>query len=486
MKAGRWSSRLCAVAPSAPAPAPAFSQPDYNQEAEWPLEMELPPYVPVEGDLIEVVVVGAGPAGLAVASRVSSFGYKVVLVDPDPLSRWPNNYGVWCDELEPLGLADCFETIWDKAVVYLDCGEEHTKYLERPYARLDRPKLKRKLLQACVKHGVTFLRTKGTDVDHSSETSLLSCGDGSTIRASLVVDAAGFSNSLVEFDKKCNPGYQGAYGIMAEVESHPFDMDKMLFMDWRDTHTDGRPAMKESNKKLPTFLYVMPFSPTKVFLEETSLVAKPAIGFKDLKDRLDARLEHLGIKVKHVEEEEYCLIPMGGELPRLRQRTLAVGGSAGLVHPSTGYMIARVLSTAPIVADAIVDQLDAATGREEGRRKAGSVPEAERMSAAVWEAMWPEERLKQREFFWFGQDVLLKLDLQGTREFFESFFTLPAFFWQGFLSANLDFWNLIRFGLALFINANPDAKVDILSKGIFGLPIMLSRVTNAPFDVTYK
>lgn len=39
---------------------------------------------------------------------------------------------------------------------------------------------------------------------------------------------------------------QGAYGVFIEVESHPFEVDKMLFMDWRDDHATG--AMKESNK----------------------------------------------------------------------------------------------------------------------------------------------------------------------------------------------------------------------------------------------
>jgi Lycopene cyclase protein len=37
-----------------------------------------------------------------------------------------------------------------------------------------------------------------------------------------------------------------------------------------------------------------------------------------------------------VHEEEMCLIPMGGVLPRHPQRTLGIGGTAGMVHPSTG------------------------------------------------------------------------------------------------------------------------------------------------------
>ena len=41
---------------------------------------------------------------------------------------------------------------------------------------------------------------------------------------------------------------QGAYGIMAEVESHPFATDAMLFMDWRDDHTSSDLEMQESNR----------------------------------------------------------------------------------------------------------------------------------------------------------------------------------------------------------------------------------------------
>lgn len=89
-------------------------------------------------------------------------------------------------------------------------------------------------------------------------------------------------------------------------------------------------------RKLPTFLYMMPFSKTRIFVEETSLVARPAVGFDELKERLQARMDHIGIKIKAVEEEEYCLIPMGGVLPKLPQRVLGLGGTAGMVHPSTG------------------------------------------------------------------------------------------------------------------------------------------------------
>jgi lycopene beta-cyclase len=51
--------------------------------------MDLPEYDPAvaPGELLELVIVGGGPAGLAVAGRVAAAGYKVVVVDPAPLGR---------------------------------------------------------------------------------------------------------------------------------------------------------------------------------------------------------------------------------------------------------------------------------------------------------------------------------------------------------------------------------------------------------------
>lgn len=59
-----------------------------------------------------------------------------------------------------------------------------------------------------------------------------------------------------------------------------------------------------------------------VFWEETSLVGKDdrRLSFEECKRRAYRRLQHHGINVLEVEEEEYCYIPMGGEIPDLFQR----------------------------------------------------------------------------------------------------------------------------------------------------------------------
>lgn len=85
--------------------------------------------------------------------------------------------------------------------------------------------------------GVTFHETKAVSVQHADGSSTLTCSDGSQLHSAFVLDCTGHARKLVTFDEKFDPGYQAAYGMMIEVDSHPFELDTMLFMDWRDDHT---------------------------------------------------------------------------------------------------------------------------------------------------------------------------------------------------------------------------------------------------------
>nr|AAX19899.1 lycopene cyclase [Salicornia europaea] len=427
------------------------------------LEFELPFYDSSKGLLVDLAVVGGGPAGLAVAQQVSNAGLSVCAIDPNPKLIWPNNYGVWVDEFEAMDLLDCLDTTWSGAVVYID--ENLKKNLDRPYGRVNRKLLKSKMMQKCISTGVKFHQAKVMKVVHGESKSQLMCNDGVTIQASVVLDATGFARCLVQYDKPYNPGYQVAYGILAEVEGHPFDVDKMLFMDWRDSHLVDNKELRGRNSKIPTFLYAMPFSSNRIFLEETSLVARPGVPMEDIQQRMDARLRHLGINIKRIEEDERCVIPMGGPLPVIPQRVVGIGGTAGLVHPSTGYMVARTLAAAPIVASTIVQYLGSG-GRQDGSE----------LFEGVWKNLWPIERRRQREFFCFGMDILLKLDLPGTRKFFDAFFDLEPRYWHGFLSSRLYLPELIVFGFSLFAHASNSSRLEIMSKGTLPLLNMVNNL----------
>ncbi|CAO2044873.1 unnamed protein product [Urochloa humidicola] len=478
--------------PPPPSPAPASRAPPFLCRAAagtsaWPasaaalrslappirpelLSLDLPRYDPSRARPVDLAVVGGGPAGLAVAQRVAEAGLSVCAIDPSPALVWPNNYGVWVDEFEAMGLSHCLDTVWPSASVFIGAdGDSAAKSLDRPYARVARRKLKSAMMDRCVANGVTFHKAKVAKAIHSDASSLLVCDDGVAVPATVVLDATGFSRCLVQYDKPYNPGYQVAYGILAEVDGHPFDIDKMLFMDWRDSHLPEGSEIRERNSRIPTFLYAMPFSPTKIFLEETSLVARPGLAMDDIQERMAARLRHLGIRVRSVEEDERCVIPMGGPLPVLPQRVVGIGGTAGMVHPSTGYMVARTLATAPIVADAIVRFLDTGDGSAAGL--AGDA-----LSAEVWKQLWPANRRRQREFFCFGMDVLLKLDLDGTRRFFDAFFDLEPHYWHGFLSSRLFLPELLMFGLKLFGNASNTSRLEIMAKGTVPLGKMIGNL----------
>lgn len=102
--------RVCTAAagqkdafPSGPYPIPPGPVGHFYRETEkWPTSetVRLQPHDLNEVDYVDLVVAGAGPAGVAVASRVAAAGFSVCVVDPEPLAHWPNNYGVWLDEFQ--------------------------------------------------------------------------------------------------------------------------------------------------------------------------------------------------------------------------------------------------------------------------------------------------------------------------------------------------------------------------------------------------
>ncbi|URE17811.1 Lycopene cyclase protein [Musa troglodytarum] len=123
-------------------------------------------------------------------------------------------------------------------------------------------------------------------------------------------------------------------------------------------------------------------------------------------------------------------------------------------------MIARTLAVAPVVANSIVEYL----GRNHGLL-------GDELSSQVWKDLWPIER-RQRQFFCFGMDCLLKLDLQATRRFFD----LEPRYWQGFLSSRLFLPEVAQFGLSLFSHASNTSRLEIVSKGSLPLVNMVSNL----------
>jgi lycopene beta-cyclase len=88
-------------------------------------------------------------------------------------------------------------------------------------------------------------------------------------------------------------------------------------------------------------------------------------------------------------------------------------------------MVARTLAAAPILAESLVKRLGGSRSAHISPSPAGAKnahtesvsPSSEKIenisgdevAAGVWADLWPMERQRQREFFCFGMDVLLKV-----------------------------------------------------------------------------
>lgn len=451
----------------------------------------------------DVAIVGAGPAGTLLSYLLAErHGKRVCLIDPNASKRWPNNYGVWLDEWESLGarldlkLDECLRTTWDVTDTYFggswDRPVEDLLRIDRRYGQVDRVRLKA-LLQS---GGVTVLEEAldaqavanniyaGGGLQHTADGSVLTLSSGRTVRVRSVVDATGSESKLTRRLPAAgdypdpDPGFQIAYGFECTVDGPMhYAPEAMTLFDYRTDHLSFDPEWEKSASKTPTFMYVMPLgeepgrlpgqpAANRVFFEETSLVARPALSFEECKKRAFARLKHLGISVRpgSIEEEEFCYIPMGGSLPQPGQRTIAFGGAAAMVHPATGYQLCRMMASSKDVADVLAAELSVA----------GRSPDA--VAAAAYDAIWNPRTRGQRDFAVFGGELLMGFDVASLRGWFNGFFRLEEPLWAGFLAGwpslpgnenHEEWWTRLSFGVQLLVKIPPQVGL-LLVQGILG------------------
>ncbi|CAM8946042.1 unnamed protein product [Rhodiola kirilowii] len=401
--------------------------------------------------ILDLVVIGCGPAGLALAAESAKLGLKVGLIGPD--LPFTNNYGVWEDEFKDLGLEGCIEHVWRDTVVYLD-DESDPIMIGRAYGRVSRYSLHEELVKRCAESGVSYMSSKVERIVEAADGhSVVVCEQELAIPCRLATVASGAaSGKLLEYEVGGpRVSVQTAYGLEVEVENNPYDPTLMVFMDYRDYTKQKVPCLES---EYPTFLYAMPMSPTKVFFEETCLASKNAMPFDLLKSKLLARLSTMGIKIVKMYEEEWSYIPVGGSLPNTEQKNLAFGAAASMVHPATGYSVVRSLSEAPGYASAIAKSLKQRDNISQARTL--------NVSMRAWNALWPQERKRQRAFFLFGLALILELDIEGIRTFFHTFFRLPTWMWQGFLGSTLSSADLVLFAFYMFVIAPNDMRMGLV------------------------
>ncbi|MBA2663564.1 MAG: lycopene cyclase family protein [Bradymonadaceae bacterium] len=389
----------------------------------------------------DVLVVGAGPAGLALACGLVARGIGVVVVDPRLDAPWPNNYGAWVDELPADNARIVLGQQWPTAVVRL-AGRVQTTVLERAYARIDNAQTRARHLDALRSGGAALVEGRVVGVRCLEEHFVVALEHGEAFEARQVVDASGVG-ALVEYASGGAPGFQTAFGMVARFEGDPLAGEAMVLMDYRQSGRNQAEA-----REVPSFLYGMHLGANLYFVEETVLVARPQVSIELLEARLYRRLEEAGVKVIEVLEVERCRIAMGTALPLRGQSVLAVGAAAGFVHPATGYQFARSMRAAPSIAEAIEEAL-------------GSGLDARARAATVWNVIWPAEQVRARALLSVGMEVLLKLDGAKTSRFFEHFFSLELADWSAYLGGEAGHRQIASVMWRLFGQAEMGLRLDL-------------------------
>ena len=84
---------------------------------------------PAENVVADVVVIGDGPAGSALAASLCHLGVDVALVGPG--APWEATYTTWADDLDGLPLLDGME-VWAHRFDQIAVRFDRTRVIDRP------------------------------------------------------------------------------------------------------------------------------------------------------------------------------------------------------------------------------------------------------------------------------------------------------------------------------------------------------------------
>ncbi len=171
----------------------------------------------------------------------------------------------------------------------------------------------------------------------------ITLADQRSLSAPCVIDARGpVGDAALE---GLTLGWQKFVGVEIETET-PHGLSEPIIMDATVPQADGY-----------RFLYALPFSPTRLLIEDTRYADGPSLDRVDLAAEGLAYAEAQGWRAKHVVREEHGILPiaLAGDIHAF-WREASAGGVAraglrsALFHPTTGYSLPDAAHTALKIA----------------------------------------------------------------------------------------------------------------------------------------
>ncbi|MEO1694053.1 MAG: lycopene beta-cyclase CrtY [Pseudomonadota bacterium] len=215
---------------------------------------------------------------------------------------------------------------------------------------------------------------------------------GQSISAPCVIDCRGAVSA-----PGLTVGYQKFVGLDVELVE-PHRLARPVIMDARVTQIDGY-----------RFIYLLPFSPTRVLVEDTYYADRAWLDVGEITKRIDAYIADAGWRVQRVERTETGVLPivLDGALDDVwgsDARVARAGMRAGLFHQTTGYSLPLSAETADRLAALPI--LTTASAHATVR--------------ALAEATWRD----QRYFRMLNRTMFVAPEALKRRRIFERFYTL--------------------------------------------------------------
>lgn len=368
---------------------------------------------------VAIAIIGDGPAGSALSLACVRAGLDALLIGDD--ADWGATYSTWADDVpgtDAGGLIDVDDVLATSSSEVWAYGARPHR-LSRRYVTLDNERL-RDVLRAGGRHHVGRVDRVVTARIAEPGGHRIELADGNSIQARVVVDATGWPGRFARPSGGRASAWQTALGVVL-AEPPQGELGQPTFMDFRRVvGADGAPSTVGPHG-VTTFCYSLPVSDGWL-VEETVLAAEPAIEPIALLPRLAGRLgRHPDSVLADAIRTEYVRIPLGGSRPAPApdQPIVAFGAAAGYVHAATGFSVAASIRAAPRVAEALAVAVSSGSGVVD--------------SHPIVEAVWPTSLRRTRVFHDFGLEVLLDLDDDDVRAFFDAFFELSTDDWSAYL-----------------------------------------------------
>ncbi len=290
------------------------------------------------GELLDAVVVGAGPAGLSCAEKLAEEGFRVVVLE----RRARPNEDKLCGGYVPISTFEEFEISKDVAEfpvrgarLIAKSGEWVIEFDEVVGYNVDRTKLAEHLARRVRRRGGEVLTgTAVLDVREEEGSAVVVCRDGS-LRARVVVAA------------------DGAYSRVGSRIRGRFRPDELGLAAQVKAASTGRFAERGLNTILLGGDY-SPFGYAYIFPKSSHLdvgVGALASKAKGLGGYLGRVLE--ACELRTVSRVEYAPVSLVGPLSRVaRGRVMLAGDSAGHVAPLTGEGIRFAMTAGRMAAEA--------------------------------------------------------------------------------------------------------------------------------------